>query len=93
VSRFENMRVGTHEIPADVVARLLTAFYGPLLGGMAVRMCTCYGNMLRPGESRTAVGQLAGLLPQTDFEAYHGLVHVDPVAPPRIILGDALGWD
>src|SRR5947207_2055418 len=52
VSRFENLETGTHEIPNDVVAQLLN--------GMKIRMCTCYGNMLRPGESHTAVGGLAG---------------------------------
>jgi hypothetical protein len=43
---------------------------------------------------RTAVGELASLLPTTSFEAYHGLVHIDLTqSPPRIILGDRLAWD
>src|SRR5262249_40094136 len=94
VTRFENMPTGTHEIPDHVVAPLLVNHYGSRLGGRPVGMCTCYGNMLRRGDARTAVQGLAGLLPKTSFEAYHGLVYVDPsVAPPRLVLGDTLGWD
>jgi hypothetical protein len=93
-SQFENMQYGTHEIPEDVVARLLVNEYGGQLVGMRVRMCTCYGNLLRPGDTQTVVQRLAGLLPKTVFEAYHGLIHVDPmVSPPRLILSNALAWD
>jgi hypothetical protein len=93
-SRFENLRAGTHEIPDNVVAELLLREYGGVFDGMQVRMCTCYGNMLRPGDARTAVGGLAGLLPKTSFEAYHGLVHLDLTrSPPTIVLGDRLAWD
>jgi hypothetical protein len=93
-SRFENLKYGTHEIPAQVVAHLLVQEYGGRLMGMRIRMCTCYGNMLRPGEVRSAVGVLAGLLPQTTWEAYHGLVHIDLTQfPPRVTLGDQLAWD
>jgi hypothetical protein len=93
-TRFENMQVGTHEIPDHVIARLLENHYGRMLDGMGIRLCTCYGNMLRPGDPRTAAQGLAGLLPKTRFEAYHGLVHVDPnTSPPRLVLGDSLGWD
>ncbi len=94
VTRFENLRTGTHEIPEHVVAELLIRAYGSNLGRMQVRMCTCYGNMLRPGEATTAVGKLAALLPSTVFEAYHGLVHIDMAQlPPQIVLGDRLAWD
>jgi len=95
VSRFENLNKGTHEIPDHVAAQLLTQAFGIRLDGMKVRMCTCYGNMLRPGDPHTAVGGLAGLLPKTVFEAYHGLVIVVGLAQgsPRVILGDRLGWD
>ena len=94
VSRFENLRTGTHEIPDHVVAQLLLQQYGSSLDGMLIRMCTCYGNMLRPGDARTAVGRLAALLPRTSFEAYHGLVHIDLTqSPPAIALGDQLAWD
>ena len=93
-SRFENLQVGTHEIPDHVIAQLLIQEYGSQLDGGQVRMCTCYGNMLRPGDVRTAVGRLAVLLPKTSFEAYHGLVHIDLAqSPPRIVFGDRLGWD
>jgi hypothetical protein len=94
VTRFENLKVGTHEIPDHVVAQLLVREYGSRLDGMQIRMCTCYGNMLRPGDSRTAVGALAALLPRISFEAYHGLVHIDLTrGPPEIVLGDRLAWD
>jgi hypothetical protein len=55
-------------------------------------MCTCYGNMLRPGDAQTAVQGLAALLPNTRFEAYHGLVNLY-LNPPRIALGPKLLWD
>jgi hypothetical protein len=92
VSRFENLQVGTHEIPASVVAALLRREYGQRLSGMEFRLCTCYGNMLRPGDTRTAAGLLAALLPQARFEAYHGLVFVD-ANPVQIRRGHALLWD
>src|SRR5438067_167318 len=38
VSRFENMAIGTHEIPAPVVAHLLLHEYGGRLHGMSIRM-------------------------------------------------------
>ena len=50
-SRFENMQCGTHEIPDRVVATLLVNQYGRQLDGMSIRMCTCYGNMLRREKS------------------------------------------
>lgn len=94
VTRFENMALGTHEIPDYVIAHLLVNHYGTQLDGMHVRLCTCYGNMLRPSDTRTVAQRLAGLLPRTQFEAYHGLILVDPnVTPPRIVRGDTLGWD
>jgi hypothetical protein len=93
-SRFENMQYGMHEIPDHVVATLLVNQYGSQLDGLSIRMCSCYGNMLRPGDTQTVVQRLAGLLPKATFEAYHGLVHVDPmVSPPRLILSNAMGWD
>ena len=91
-TRFENMRTSTHEIPVAVVADLLTTEFGGRLASMDLRMCTCYGNMLRPGDSATLVQQLARLLPQTQFEAYHGLVLLD-ASPPAIRLGRAVRWD
>ncbi len=93
-ARFENLRTGTHEIPDHVVASLLVQEYGSSLDGMQIRMCTCYGNMLRPGDVRSVVRRLAGLLPKTAFEGYHGLVHLDLAqTPPGIVLGDRLSWD
>jgi hypothetical protein len=92
-SRFENLQLGTHEIPADVVVSLLLTEYGPRLNGLSIRMCVCYGNMLRPGDTKTAVQRLAGLLPMTNFQGYHGLVYVDPEPPTVIRLGDAVVWD
>jgi len=92
VTRFENRVVGTHEIPEQVIAGLLTTQYGSQLDGMSVRLCSCYGNMLRPGDSRTAGQRLAGLLPRTNFEAYHGLVLLD-VSPAKIRLGLTVRWD
>src|SRR5205823_6417065 len=76
-TRFENLAIGTHEIPVQVVAGILMNQYGSQLDGMSVRMCTCFGNLLRPGDAETLVQGLAGLLPSTDFEAYHGLVILD----------------
>jgi len=94
LTRFENMAFGTHEIPDHVLARLLVNLFGSRLKGMNVRMCTCYGNLLRTGDTRTAVQRIAGLLPDAIFEGYHGLVHLDPtVVPPRVTLSNALGWD
>jgi len=94
VSRFENMAIGTHEIPDHVIASLLANNYGIQLDSMRIRLCTCYGNMLRPSDIRTAAQRLASLLPRTQFEAYHGLVYVDPnVTPPRVLRGDTLRWD
>jgi hypothetical protein len=92
VTRFENKAAGTYEIPEDVVAHFLTQQYGSQLEGMSIRMCTCYGNLLRPRDSRTVVQALAGLLPKTSFEGYHGLVILD-VLPPNIRLGLAVHWD
>ena len=93
-TRFENLRFGTHEIPAAVVATLMRAHYGSALDGLRVRMCTCYGNMRRPGDLATAVGELAVLLPLTAFEAYHGLVKIDLTQTPlALALGDSLAWD
>jgi hypothetical protein len=92
-TRFENLVVGTHEIPEFVVARLLANQYGNQLNGMPIRVCACYGNLLRPGDSRTAVGALAGLLPLAVWEGYHGLVYVDPTTPPQLRLGAAVAWD
>jgi len=94
VTRFENMQVGTHEIPDHVVAGLLGNHYTVRLDGMQIRLCSCYGNLLRPGDAGTAAQRVARLLPRTQFEAYHVLVHVDINAtPPRIVLGDSLAWD
>ncbi len=94
LTRFENLRIGTHEIPDHVVAQLLVQALDSNLDQLQIRMCTCYGNMLRPGDLRSAVGRLAGLLPRTVFEAYHGLVHIDLTQlSPRIVLGDQLAWD
>src|SRR5437868_4570772 len=50
LSRFENSEVPTHEIPAAVAARLLRNQFGSQLSGMLIRLCTCYGNLLRPGD-------------------------------------------
>ncbi len=81
-TRFENLVVGTHEIPEFVVLRLLANQYGNQLSGMTIRVCACYGNLLRPGDSRTAVGALAGLLPQVVWEGYHGSTYVETTPTP-----------
>jgi hypothetical protein len=94
VSRFENLKVGTHEIPASVVGQLLANEYGSRLNGLKIRLCSCYGNLLRPGESQTAAQALGALLPQVILEAYQGLVRIDPnTVPPQISLGDSVTWD
>jgi hypothetical protein len=92
VTRFENMQVGTHEIPTEVVAELLKTAYGSNLNGMSLRLCTCYGNLLRPGDVKTLVQGLADLLPQTMWAGYHGLVILD-INPPQIRLGRSIQWD
>jgi hypothetical protein len=92
VSRFEDGAVGTHEVPVPVVAELLVREFGARLDGLAVRMCTCYGNLSRPGDPGTLVQRLARLLLRTDFEAYHGLVLLD-TNPPGIRLGRSVQWD
>src|SRR5437016_6169335 len=38
VTRFENLEIGTFEIPEDVMAKLLTNQYGSRLTGMSIRM-------------------------------------------------------
>jgi len=91
-TRFENREIGTHEIPEPVVASLLANQFGSRLAGMSLRMCTCYGNLLRPGDSQTLVQRLAGLLPKTTFEGYHGLVRV-LASPAEIRLGLSVKWD
>lgn len=93
VSRFENMQVGTHEVPVNVVADLLRRVFATQLDGMQIRMCTCYGNLLRPGDRQTLVERLAIQLPNSSFEAYHGLVHLTVDQSPKIVLGDAVRWD
>ncbi len=92
-TRFQNLRANaTHEIPASVVAELLRARYGTRLDGLKVRICACYGNLLRPGDPATAVQLLAGELPQTEFEGYHGLVRLR-AQPALILLGASIQWD
>jgi hypothetical protein len=91
-TRFENLRTGTHEIPSAVVAELLVNQYGSQLASLNLRMCTCYGNLLRSGETKTLVQLLAGLLPQTKIEAYHGLVRLY-ARPAEIRLGASIRWD
>jgi hypothetical protein len=92
VTRFENLSVGTHEIPTAVVAQRLELRYGSQLAGMQLRMCTCYGNLLRPADTITLVQGLARLVPQATFEGYHGLVILD-LSPPGIRLGRSIKWD
>jgi hypothetical protein len=48
--------------------------------------------MLRPGDTRTLVQGLAGLLPKTSFQAYHGLVRV-LANPAEVRLGLSVRWD
>lgn len=90
-TRFENLDAGTHEIPDSVVAALLG---GSLTAGRGsqVRMCTCFGNLLRPGDALTLVGRLALLLPWAGFEGYHGLVRVR-ANPAEVRLGLSVQWD
>jgi hypothetical protein len=93
VTRFQNLSVNAdHEIPAQVVAQLLQAHYGDQLDGMKVRVCACYGNLLRPGDLATAVELLARELPRTEFEGYHGLVRLR-TQPAVILLGASIQWD
>jgi hypothetical protein len=91
-TRFENREFGTHEIPDHVVAALLSNQYGSQLDGMSIRVCACYGNMKRPGDTRTAVQGLASLLPKTSFQGYHGLVRV-LANPAELRLGLSIQWD
>lgn len=91
-SRFENRDVGTHEIPAQVVANILGNKYGGQLVRMMVRLCTCYGNLLRPGDVETIAQSLAKALPRMTFEGYHGLVRV-LANPAEIRLGLSVLWD
>ena len=92
VTRFENAAIPTHEIPTQVIAHLLAGVLGSALDGIRIRMCTCYGNLIRPGDPQTAVRGLADLLPTASFEAYHGLVILE-TNPPRLRLGRAVRWD
>lgn len=93
-SRFENLKFGKHEVPDHVIAQILVQTIGGNLENLAIRMCTCYGNMRRPGDQRTAVERLASLLPKTAFEGYHGLVQIELAqTPPRVVPGNRLGWD
>ncbi len=93
VTRFQNWTDNaSHEIAASVIARLLEIEYGPSLMGAKVRVCACYGNLLRPGDAATAVQTLACELPHVSFEGYHGLVwlHINQF---RIVLGSSVVWD
>lgn len=93
VTRFQNWTDNaTHEIPASVIARLLEIEYGPSLIGASIRACACYGNLLRPGDSATAMQMLGRELPQVSFEGYHGLVRLR-ASPAEILLGAAIIWD
>jgi hypothetical protein len=93
VTRFQNLPANaTYEIPAQVVAGLLRAHYGSRIVGMKVRICACYGNLLRPGDTATAVQAFARELQQTAFEGYHGLVHLR-ANPAEIRLGLSVRWD
>ncbi len=91
-TRFENAESATHEIPAAVLAYLLSNEFGGWLSGMRLRLCTCYGNLLRPDDARTVGQELAGLLPQAAIEGYHGLVIVE-ASPPQIRRGVSVQWD
>jgi hypothetical protein len=93
VTRFQNLQTNaTHEIPAHVVAGLLTNYYGSQLQGMPIRVCACYGNLLRPGDQATAVQMLARELPQASLEGYHALVRLR-ANPAAIRLGASIQWD
>jgi hypothetical protein len=93
VTRFQNLPANaTHEIPATVVVELLRAHYRSRLDGMQIRVCVCYGNLLRPGDTAAAVALLARELRQTQFEGYHGLVRVRS-QPAVILLGATIQWD
>ncbi len=92
VTRFENLAIGTHEIPEDVVADLLLQQYGSRLNSMCLRLCACYGNLRRPGDAWTAAQRLAVLLPRSSLEGYHGLVILDK-NPAAIRLGRTVQWD
>jgi hypothetical protein len=91
-TRFENLRYGTHEIPVAVVAQLLLSHYGAALAGADVRLCTCFGNMLRPGDAETLAQRLARALPQATFEAYHALIILERGPPPRMRFGYSVQW-
>ena len=91
-TRFENLATGTHEIPVDVVASILFGQFGPALAGMKVRLCSCYGNLLRPGDTMTLAQRLAVALPSVQLEAYHALV-VLTASPSRMRFGVSVRWD
>src|SRR5262249_53674501 len=93
LTRFQNLAAHpTHEIPARVVAQLLQNWYGTQLAGMRMRVCACYGNLLRPGDQATAVQAVARELPQASLEGYHGLVRLR-ANPAEIRLGASIRWD
>jgi hypothetical protein len=92
-TRFQNMQANaTHEIPARIVAQLLQNQYGRQLGGMKIRVCACYGTLLRPGDSVTAVQALARELPQSSIEGYHALIHLR-FNSTEVVLGASIRWD
>lgn len=93
ITRFQNLPANpTHEVPTRVVAALMRQYYGARLSGMFVRVCACYGTLVRPGDTASAVQQLARELPQTAFEGYHALVHLR-ARPVEVRLGDSIQWD
>jgi hypothetical protein len=93
VTRFQNwVDSATHEIPVPVVARLLVNHFGPRLNGALIRLCVCYGNLLRPGDSASVDQLLARELPQALFEGYHGLVMLLG-SPPEVSFGLSVVWD
>ena len=90
--RFENRVIGTHEIPVDLVIELMNRHYGIALNQQAIRLCTCYANLLRPGETQTLATRLLRHLPSAILEAYHGLV-IAGGPSSTIRLGMSVTWD
>ena len=92
-TRFQNwVDMPSHEIPATVAAEVILNHFGTRLNGAKIRLCACYGNLLRPGDPATIAQTLARLLPQVSFEAYHGVVCLS-MTPATIFLGKTVVWD
>ena len=80
------------EIPVDLVTDFLQAIYGSSLSGLRIRLASCYGNLVRPGEPESLAMRFAKAISATSIEAYAGLVTIVG-QPRRIELGSSVMWD